>query len=76
MLWKRTCRTVIGLLVLVVPLAATGCEPIWAVTNTVFLAAGWIANGLAVNASPGITCYRNGVLIDCADVPAELQPVP
>jgi hypothetical protein len=71
---KRAGRIVAGVLVLTIPLLVTGCEPIWTAVSSVSFAAGWVARGLALPTSPEPTCYRNGVLIDCAEVPADLQP--
>jgi hypothetical protein len=74
---KRGNRYV-GMVLLLSALAlGGGCgEEFWA-ANAFSFAAGWLARGLA--ARPGdtqLTCYRNGVEIDCAEVPAELQPTP
>jgi hypothetical protein len=56
---------------------SNGCTPaLWA-TDVVAFTAGWLARGLVpLPGETEITCYRNGVAIDCAEVPAELQPTP
>jgi hypothetical protein len=58
-------------------LGSAGCTPwLWANDAAAFTA-GWLARGLVpVSGDTAITCYRNGVAIDCADVPADLQPTP
>jgi hypothetical protein len=51
----------------------TGCGEWWLVSNVTSFVAGWLTRGL-ISPANGITCYRNGELIDCADLPADVQP--
>jgi hypothetical protein len=71
---KRKCVSIATVLVLAALLfSSSGCaEVLWA-ANVVSLATGWLTRGL-VPPMAEFTCYRNGVLVNCADVPAELLP--
>jgi hypothetical protein len=71
---RRTSTKIATLLVTVILLTgATGCVELWVASNTTSFVAGWLARGL-VDATSGTTCYRNGELIDCAELPADVQP--
>ncbi len=72
----RTVRTTAAVLVSAILLGlAMGCTPLWLASNAASFAAGWLAHDVSMLANGGdLTCYRNGVLTDCATLPAEFQP--
>ena len=43
-------------------------------SNAASFTAGYLLGSATVNTQPQTTCYQNGVVIDCANVPAELRP--
>ena len=74
---RRSVRVATVCLLATLALAASGCVSVFWPGDVVAFAAGWLARGaVPVASSTEITCYRNGVLIDCAEVPAELQATP
>jgi len=70
-----TTRVVLGVVLAALLGTTTGCWPFDLVSNAASFAAGWLVRDLATAATgPELTCYRNGVAVDCADVPAEFLP--
>ena len=73
---RATTRVVLAGMLAALLVTASGCWPFDLASNATSFAAGWLMRGLAAQALPTeLTCYRNGVAIDCADVPAEMLPV-
>ena len=64
-------RMVVTVLIALLLAGTAGCTE-WLLATSV----GSFAAGYLVGSSIGgeTTCYHNGVLIDCADMPAELAP--
>ncbi len=54
--------------------AVLGCTP-WPFVSSQAIAfgLGWLARDLTGGTSSQTSCYRNGVLIDCSDLPANLH---
>ena len=74
---RGSVRVGVVFLLAALALAGSGCVPVFWPGDVVAFAAGWLARGaVPMASSTEITCYRNGVLIDCAEVPAELQATP
>ena len=72
---RNITRWVVVLAIAVVIGGAAGCLPSLSPTDLPAFLAGWVARGLVVQTGgDGLTCYRNGELIDCAEVPSELLP--
>ena len=53
-------------------LAATGCNKLLYGTNSISIATGWLLGSAFTAGNVERVCYENGVLIDCADLPADL----
>lgn len=71
---KRTLPARLGVvLVAITLLAATaGCIPLRLGPNTASFLTGWVLGGAATALTVDRQCYQNGVLIDCATLPANL----
>jgi len=71
---QRSIRTVAMVLIGVAILGTTvGCIPGWTASNVASFVGGWLAHSLVVPTVPTETCYRNGVQIDCSQLPTDLQ---
>jgi hypothetical protein len=67
---RKGISIAIVLLLATFALGSGGC-----LTEAAAFGLGWVARSLVPTPIDAqLTCYRNGVLIDCAEVPAELQP--
>jgi hypothetical protein len=52
-----------------------GCLPSLFPTELPAFMAGWILRGLSIQSgNEGLTCFRNGVQVDCSEVPGDLIP--
>jgi hypothetical protein len=72
---RTTTRVILAGLLAALLVTATGCWPFDFASNATSFAAGWLVRGFAAGTpTTELTCYRNGVAINCADVPAELLP--
>jgi hypothetical protein len=72
---RTTKRIVLAGLLAALLVTASGCWPFDLASNATSFAAGWLVRGFATQTpTTELTCYRNGVAIDCADVPAEMLP--
>jgi hypothetical protein len=68
---RNITRWVVVLVIAVVIGGAAGCLP----TDLPVFLTGWFLRGFVTQSgSDGLTCYRNGEPIDCAEVPSELLP--
>jgi hypothetical protein len=54
--------------------ASTGCTPWLVVSNLVSLGSGWLLRDLTLTTATETQCYRNGVLVDCAELPVQSGP--
>ena len=72
---RNITRWVVVLVIAVVIGGAAGCLPSLSPTDLPAFLTGWFLRGfVAQSGSDGLTCYRNGELIDCAEVPSDLLP--
>ncbi|MBN2447965.1 MAG: hypothetical protein JXO22_14635 [Phycisphaerae bacterium] len=71
---KRGCVSKLGVVLLAVVLlvAGTGCDSILLASHSASFAAGWLVGNLTAATTVERQCYENGVLIDCANLPADL----
>lgn len=53
-------------------IATAGCNEFFIFSNAASVVTGWLLGGQAAANNVERQCYQNGVLIDCADLPADL----
>lgn len=51
----------------------TGCSEFFIFSNAASMVTGWLLGSQAAAGNVERQCYQNGVLIDCADLPADLD---
>ncbi len=71
---KRQTVAKLGTILILIALmvTTTGCNQLLWGTNTVSAVAGWLVGSYLNTGGTERLCYQNGVLIDCADLPADL----
>lgn len=65
-------RIVGALLGLGLVATSTGCTEWLAISHVGSLSAGWLLRDVTMPTTVERECYENGVLVDCADLPADL----
>ena len=68
----KSKRVLIGLVAAGLLATTSGCTPLWAASNIATLVSGLLLGNLRVPAMQE-TCYRNGQLVDCATLPADVR---
>jgi hypothetical protein len=72
---RYSIRIVIAVSLVTVVWCATGCVPIlWASSDLLSFAAGWVLREVVDAGNSQTICYRNGVPIDCSEVPSGSLP--
>lgn len=71
---KRGIAAQVGIIVTVVALGAlsTGCNRLLYGTNALSGITGWLLGSVVTATNTDRVCYENGVVIDCASLPADL----
>jgi hypothetical protein len=69
-----SARIAIAAALLAVVLFTAGCLPILWTSNLATFTGGWLLRGIVDAGANEYTCYRNGVPIDCSELPADMQP--
>lgn len=68
---RCVCASVVGAVLLT---GAWGCTP-WPFISSeaVSFGLGWLARGLGLGTVTQTACFRNGILIDCSELPPDVQ---
>jgi hypothetical protein len=69
---KKAAKGVLVLAILAGLTMSTGCKP-WQATSSISFGVGWLLGDLAAATRAETACYLNGQLIDCADLPGNIQ---
>lgn len=69
-IWRAAGIVLAGVLAL----SNTGCVEWLMTSHAAFFGAGWLMRDATIGTTTERTCFENGVLVDCATLPEDVQP--